>query len=58
MNTTGKALIWAAAIIAAAVFMHAQGMSDSASFGVIAGLSGAAWGSLNSEVGCGRSCLQ
>ncbi|BDW81127.1 hypothetical protein MACH24_05650 [Erythrobacter sp. Dej080120_24] len=58
MSNIGKALLWAAGIIAAAVFMQAQGMSDGASFGVIAGLSGAAWASLNAETGCGRSCLQ
>lgn len=58
MSNFGKALLWAAGIIAAAVFMQAQGMSDGASFGVIAGLSGAAWGSLNTETGCGRGCLQ
>lgn len=57
-NTTGRAVIWAAGIIAAAIFTQAQGMSDAASFGVIAGLSGAALGALNSEVGCGRGCLQ
>ena len=58
MSNIGKALLWAAGIIATAVFMQAQGMSDGASFGVIAGLSGAAWSSLNAETGCGRSCLQ
>ena len=58
MSNTGKALVWAAGMIAVAVFMQAQGASDGASFGVIAGMAGAAWGSLNSETGCGRSCLQ
>ncbi|WP_158094267.1 hypothetical protein [Erythrobacter donghaensis] len=58
MTTTGKALIWAVAIIAAAFVMRALGMSDGASFAVIAGLTGAAWASLNSEKGCGRSCWQ
>jgi hypothetical protein len=58
MSNIGKALLWAAGIIAAAVFMQGQGMSDGASFGVIAGLSGAAWASLNAETGCARNCLQ
>ena len=58
MSNVGKALLWAAVIIAAAIFMQAQGMNDGASFGVIAGLSGAAWASLNAETGCRRSCLQ
>lgn len=58
MNNTGKALIWAAGMIAAVIVMQAQGMSDNASFGVIAGLTGAAWGALNAKAGCGRSCLQ
>lgn len=58
MTTTGKAVIWAAGIIAAAIFMQAQGMSANASFGVIAGLTGAAWASLNAKAGCGRSFRQ
>jgi len=58
MSNMAKALLWAGIIIGAAVFMQAQGMSDNASMGVVAGLTGAAWGSLNSNMGCGRSCLQ
>jgi hypothetical protein len=58
MSNTGKALVWAAGMIAVAVFMQAQGASDGASFGVIAGMAGAAWGSLNSDAGCGRGCLR
>lgn len=58
MNTTGKAVIWAAGIITAAIFTQSLGMSDAASFGVIAGISGAALGALNSRVGCGRSCMR
>ena len=53
-----KSLAWAGVIIAAAVVMQAHGMSDSASFGVIAGLSGAAVGSLNSDFSCGHKHLQ
>ena len=57
MTVRVKALLWAAIIIAAAIIMNMQGMSDSASFGVVMGLSGAALGALNSEVGCRRGCL-
>lgn len=58
MSKIGKALLWATIMIGAAVFMRAQGMSDNANIGVIAGLNGAAWISLSTEAGCGRSCLQ
>ena len=58
MSTTSKALIWATGLITAAIFMQAQEMSDAASFGVIAGLTGAAWGSLNAKAGSARSCLR
>ena len=58
MSNIGKALLWAAVMMGSAIFMRTLGMSDNASLGVIAGLTGAAWGSLNSEMGCGRSCLQ
>ncbi|MFU7526967.1 hypothetical protein [Qipengyuania sp. ASV99] len=57
MNNILKALAWAGVILASAFVMQAQGMSDSASLGVVAGLSGAAMGSLNSDFSCGRRCL-
>ena len=57
MTQTSKALIWAVMIIVAALVASAYNLSDSASFGLIAGLSGAAWGSIQSETVCGRSCL-
>ncbi len=53
-----KALIWAAVIIGAALAANANGLSDSASFGIVAGLTGAAWGSIQSRGGCGTGCLQ
>ncbi|MEL6876675.1 MAG: hypothetical protein AAGL68_01070 [Pseudomonadota bacterium] len=58
MTQIWKALAWAGVIIIAAIVMNAQGMSDGASFGVIAGLSGAAWGSIHADAVCGRGCLQ
>lgn len=58
MTNQGKALLWAGAIIAAAIIASAIGMSDSASIGVVGGLSGAAWASLAQGKACGRSCWQ
>ncbi len=56
MTTIQKALLWAAAILVAAIVATATGLSDAASFGVIAGLSGAAVGSIyggrSSRAGC------
>ncbi|MBD2843072.1 hypothetical protein [Erythrobacter rubeus] len=57
MSKILQSLIWAGAIIAAALFCVSNGVSDSASFGIVMGLSGAAWGSLQGEMGCGRRCL-
>ncbi len=51
------AITWAAFILGAAIWTQSQGLSDGTTFGIIAGLSGAAWGMLNSELGCGRRCL-
>ncbi|MGB3471726.1 MAG: hypothetical protein WBA51_12970 [Erythrobacter sp.] len=56
MTAITKALIWAAIIIAAALFASASDLSSGASFGIIAGLSGAAWGTLQSKAGCARGC--
>jgi hypothetical protein len=58
MTNRAKALIWAAIIIGAAFIANAQGLSDGASYGLIAGLTGAAWGSLHSRNACGAGCLQ
>ncbi|WP_432201451.1 hypothetical protein ACRAQ7_04500 [Erythrobacter sp. W53] len=57
MSIQSKALIWASIIIAAAFVANGHGLSDSASFGIIMGLTGAAWGTLNSgRSACGRGC--
>ena len=58
MTARSKALIWAAIIIAAALICSGMGLSNAASFGMVSGLTGAAWGSLSSDISCGRSCLQ
>lgn len=42
MSSKSKALLWAAIIIAAAFVANGQGMSDSASFALISGLTTAA----------------
>ncbi len=57
MSKNFQALLWASIIITAAIIMNLQGVSDNASIGVVLGLSGAAWGSLQTDAGCGRGCL-
>lgn len=52
------ALLWAAIILIAALIMQSLNASDGASFGVIAGLSGAAWGALNSDALCTKGCFE
>ncbi len=58
LSAPTKALLWAVLILASAFAMSALDVDSSASFGVIAGLTGAAWASLQSEAGCSRGCLQ
>ena len=58
MSIQIKALIWATIILGVAFVANAQGLSDSASYGLIAGLTGAAWGSIQSRSVCGMGCLQ
>ncbi len=58
MTNTGKALLWAAIIIGAAIASVFVDLNQGARFGIIAGLSGAAWGTLHSDLGCARSCKQ
>lgn len=58
MSVRSKALLWAAIIIASALIMSTMGLSSGASFGVISGLSGAAWGTLQADGSCGRGCLE
>lgn len=58
MNTNTKALLWAAIIIAAALMASGLDLSASASFGLVAGLTGAAWGSVSSgSASCTGGCL-
>lgn len=57
MSKNVQALIWAFAMIGIALVCASNGVSETASFGIVMGLSGAAWGSLQSEMGCGRRCL-
>ena len=61
MTKTHQSLLWAAIIIAAALIVAALDLGAGASFGVIGGLSGAAWGSLSSNIdskrGCAGGCL-
>lgn len=60
MSRIVHSLIWAAAILGAAVVSNVSGLSDSASWGVILGLSGAAIASLGSGSSCGTftGCAQ
>lgn len=58
MTNISKALIWAFVILLVAFVLQAQGVSSSASAGIVFGLAGAAWGTIQSEVGCGKGCLQ
>lgn len=52
MSRILHSLVWASAILLAALVCAANGVSDAASFGIVAGLSGAAIGALSN----GRSC--
>ncbi|MEO1729384.1 MAG: hypothetical protein AAFR64_01445 [Pseudomonadota bacterium] len=56
MTTNIKALLWGAIIIAAALLALGFGLSQGAAFGIVSGLSGAAWGSLRSEIGGATTC--
>ncbi|MBV7258721.1 hypothetical protein [Erythrobacter crassostreae] len=58
MTRNTQALIWAAIIIAAALICVSYGLNNAASFGIVSGLSGAAWGSLQADSPCVRGCLQ
>lgn len=51
------ALIWAGAIIAAAVVMNSVGLDDNTSLIVVFGLLGIALATLRPAGGCGRKCL-
>ena len=56
MSRIIHSLIWAGAIIAAAVIATSNGLSDNASFGIVMGISGAALGALSTGTGCARRC--
>ena len=56
MSRILHSLVWATAIIAAALIASANGLSESASLGIVLGLSGAALGALSSGGGCRRRC--
>lgn len=58
MTDTSKALISGLLILVVAIVLQAQGVSSSASAGIVFGLAGAAWGSMSSESSCGLGCLQ
>ena len=56
MGMIVKGLGWAGLIIVAAFVATANGISDDAAFGIIAGLTGAAVGSLYGRRRCGAGC--
>ena len=56
MTKTSQAILWAAIIIGAALIIAALDLGTGASFGVIGGLSGAALGSLHSNIDSKRDC--
>ncbi|ABC64569.1 hypothetical protein [Erythrobacter litoralis] len=51
-----KVMMWAAFIIGIAMVLNEQGLSSGASFGIVAGLAGAAIGSMSSRCGA-RGCM-
>lgn len=61
MNRNSKALLWAAVIIASALMASGLDLSANASFGLVAGLTGAAWGSISASSpktsSCAGGCL-
>ena len=58
MGRIFHSLIWAGAILIAALISSGSGLSDDASFAVVLGLSGAAWASLTPGNPCTRGGLQ
>ena len=57
MTQITKALTWAAIILITAFVLKEQGVSSSASAGVVFGLAGAAWATIGSDAACGKRCL-
>lgn len=58
MGRNSLALVWAVAILASALVANGVELGDNASFALTAGLSGAAWASIQADTPCGRGCLQ
>ncbi|MEP3051967.1 MAG: hypothetical protein ABJP48_04400 [Erythrobacter sp.] len=56
MTRNAKTILWATAIITAAIFTQVAGLSNGASFGIIAGLTGAAIGALSGNRSTGGKC--
>ncbi|GMM91949.1 hypothetical protein [Qipengyuania sp. MTN3-11] len=56
MTMLQKSVLWAAAMILAAILGRVGGLSDGAMFGIVAGLSGAAVGSIRSRKSACGSC--
>jgi uncharacterized membrane protein len=57
MNTTAKALVWAALILIVALTLKANDVSTSASAGILFGLSAAAWGAISSKSPPCKGCV-
>ncbi|MEM7689782.1 MAG: hypothetical protein AAF291_12240 [Pseudomonadota bacterium] len=58
ISAASKALLWAAIIIAAALFAVGLDLSREASFALTSGLSGAAWLSIQSSHKRARPCFR
>jgi len=57
MTTTQKALLWAGAIIGAALYSNHAGLSDGAGFAITMAITGAAFTSLYARRGgCKKAC--
>ena len=56
MTKRTVAILWVGIIILGAIISSGMGLSDGASFGIIAGLTGAAWGSLYPHKSCRQGC--
>ena len=52
-----ESLVWAALILGVAFLLQANGVSSTASAGIVFGLSGAALGTLSSDGACAKRCL-
>lgn len=57
MTFLRKPSFWGATLILAATLCLSFGLNQGATFGIIGGLSGAAWGSMYDDSNCLRGCL-